>query len=183
MKSIDLLKVKAIEIGYDQENIQNRHVQEEIKNLAAMIEPEEDIIMMLLSAEYNNDVWAIILTNTRILLACHVLKCKMEVISLRNISSVTYQPGNVFIDSKIILQESGSTKCLKTSVSPFKTDFAKIFADKLRDLLYKGSPIQNTPICSVADELLKLKELLDAGLLTRDEFEKEKNKILMKNAN
>ena len=41
-----------------------------------------------------------------------------------------------------------------------------------------GSKQQTTPALSLADEILKLKALLDAGALSKDEFEQAKGKIL-----
>jgi hypothetical protein len=40
----------------------------------------------------------------------------------------------------------------------------------------KGEPAQGT--VSAADEVLKLKQLLDIGVLTQEEFEKKKKEIL-----
>jgi Short C-terminal domain len=42
---------------------------------------------------------------------------------------------------------------------------------------------QQTPTTSVADEILKLKKLLDDGILTKEEFEIQKKKILEKSGN
>ena len=46
--------------------------------------------------------------------------------------------------------------------------------DKVHQIEAKGTAV------SVADELLKLKKLLDDGILTKDEFEAERKKILQK---
>lgn len=42
----------------------------------------------------------------------------------------------------------------------------------------QDSTIQSTPIASVADELIKLKQLLDQGVLTQEEFDIQKQKVL-----
>ena len=47
----------------------------------------------------------------------------------------------------------------------------------------KAEAPQQTPVISIADEILKLKKLLDDGVLTKEEFETQKKKILEKNGN
>ena len=49
------------------------------------------------------------------------------------------------------------------------------------ELIERNTNSNNTMnISSVADELMKLKKLLDEGILNEDEFQIEKNKILNK---
>ncbi len=57
--------------------------------------------------------------------------------------------------------------------------FNKYFKEKLTQP-EKMVTNENTNMLNVADELLKLKKLLDANLLTPEEFENEKQKILSK---
>lgn len=60
---------------------------------------------------------------------------------------------------------------------------APIFVDTLKKAINnaeqrKNAPVASTPAASVADELLKLKSLLDAGVLTQEEFDSQKAKII-----
>lgn len=61
-----------------------------------------------------------------------------------------------------------SKKCYDDMVE-LKENIEKIIFSKSFD---------DQPVSSVADELLKLKQLLDAGVLTADEFEQQKIKLL-----
>ena len=50
---------------------------------------------------------------------------------------------------------------------------------KLREIkTSKPAPVQAAPVSSVADELLKYKQLLDMGVLSQEEFEAKKNELL-----
>ncbi len=75
-------------------------------------------------------------------------------------------------DKEYIILFSCTNKKLKKVQEYFKSKFG----DKFK----KPSDIQpNTQSnTSIADELLKLKELLDSGVLTQEEFVEQKNKIL-----
>lgn len=182
MISIDSIHLVMKEIGYKDEYIE-KHFVKEVQHLSALIPPNEPITMILSAVMYNEDVWLAILTKTRILLAANGLfKCKQEIIPLQSITSVIYRPGNLFIHSKIILQQNGKEKCFKTEApDPFEKDaidFAKKFTDRLNELLLETTSSATGQIDSIADELLKLKELLDANLLTHDEFKEHKKKLL-----
>jgi len=52
----------------------------------------------------------------------------------------------------------------------------KEYIEALYDKKSNSQPIQNTG--SVADELLKFKQLLDAGAITQEEFDNMKNNLL-----
>ena len=59
------------------------------------------------------------------------------------------------------------------------------FSDKIKtakelEKLHGVETIENNNKVSVADELIKLKGLLDAGVLTQDEFMSQKNKLLVR---
>ena len=51
--------------------------------------------------------------------------------------------------------------------------------NKIREIkTSKTTPMQTAPVASVADELLKYKQLLDMGVLSQEEFEAKKNELL-----
>ena len=53
----------------------------------------------------------------------------------------------------------------------------KSYIEKLKSEPHTPSVALHTPV-SVADELIKLKELLDAGVLSQDEFDEQKARLL-----
>lgn len=73
----------------------------------------------------------------------------------------------VFINSKTNKSSSTYSKEIQN---------AKDLFAKLEEI--KESDIINEKNCSIADELIKLKSLLDDGILNQDEFDKQKEKLL-----
>ena len=57
-----------------------------------------------------------------------------------------------------------------------ENEAAKAIKAKIEELMNTPAPTQNT--ASTADELLKFKQLLDAGVLTQEEFEAQKKRLL-----
>lgn len=55
---------------------------------------------------------------------------------------------------------------------------AKIRAFVEKKIAERSSPVQSAGIVSAADEVLKLKQLLDAEIITADEFEAKKKQLL-----
>jgi hypothetical protein len=74
---------------------------------------------------------------------------------------------------------------LSLLLSPIIGLIIVLLSDKLEPTYYRPSP-QNTTLhfendsskLSVADELLKLKKLLDEGVINQDEYEKQKKKLI-----
>ena len=56
-------------------------------------------------------------------------------------------------------------------------DYVKSRTDAVKKGLAVPNVVNNSNL-SVADELLKLKQLLDMGVLTREEFDAQKSKLL-----
>lgn len=58
-------------------------------------------------------------------------------------------------------------------------DYVKAQIDAIKKTKYQPSPAQNnTAAPSIADELLKLKQLVDMGVLTQEEFDAKKKQLL-----
>lgn len=63
--------------------------------------------------------------------------------------------------------------------SSFKLKEAMAFKDKVQSLMASQSaPAANTGSASVADEIKKFKELLEAGAITQEEFDRKKSQLL-----
>lgn len=111
-----------------------------------------------------------------------------------DLTSVQYKPASVWLNGFIQFEYPGSQSFSGhdnyNSENSFvimkgKTDIAKCEEAykyiKERIAYYKNlkhAPVQNT-ICA-ADEILKFKQLLDAGIITQEEFDKKKIEILSK---
>lgn len=71
------------------------------------------------------------------------------------------------------LKEEYKIKIYKEEQLSLLEDYPKEVVDSVNEI--KGSKKS----FSVADELLKYKELLDAGLITREEFNKKKEELII----
>jgi len=115
-------------------------------------------------------------------------KHREKTIALRNIASVEVKkPGlsSGFILFQIIGEEDRSRK----SISDTPSDNEILFGSKnkykialqIREYIENynlNSSFSSVGNISVADELNKLKKLLDEGVINMQEFEKQKNKLL-----
>lgn len=109
-------------------------------------------------------------------------------ILLSRISAIQVKLGTMLTNGYIQLSLSGGNEDTKGLFDATKDENTIMFNKKYNDevikiketiysLLENEENIVNT---STADELLKLKKLLDMGILSEDEFQLEKNKILNK---
>ncbi len=106
----------------------------------------------------------------------HLVSEDTETLHFKNITGVT-------VDSHLL----GSTITIKsTGNDPIHVHgFWKKEANEIKALCAKHinayntrSPGSSSPVFSVADELSKLKSLLDRGVITAEEFEQQKRKLL-----
>lgn len=94
-------------------------------------------------------------------------------------------------DSRTMTTEHKASIETDGNIESWKYKFGKQNADEIKDLISviidridsKTVPVQETtittkPTNSLADELLKLNELKEKGILTEEEFNNQKNKIL-----
>ncbi|MCM4160693.1 SHOCT domain-containing protein [Antarcticibacterium flavum] len=107
----------------------------------------------------------------------HLVSEDTETLHFKNITGVT-------VDSHLF----GSTITIKsTGNDPIHVHgFWKKEANEIKALCAKyinaynnrSTPGSSSPVFSIADELTKLKSLLDQGVITAEEFEKQKQKLL-----
>jgi hypothetical protein len=117
-----------------------------------------------------------ILTNKRVLFFRHSLigtETKEE-FKISNISAASLRKGLAYGSMIISVANNDATieQCSKKAVEEFVT--------KLRELMHK--PTQPTVVnatTSLADELKKLADLKSAGILTDEEFQIQKQKLLL----
>lgn len=104
-------------------------------------------------------------------------------IPLNTITGITYDGGGVFsLKYKVKIFVGG------TLGNSFETQKTPTFEKMIQEIIstVESNKVQNTPIqasivanqVSITDELIKLASLRDSGILTEDEFEIQKQKIL-----
>ena len=144
---------------------------------------EEVLISMSPKSVYNGldrvmiGVSAVAFTNYRLIYGqkSWLMSNPMKVINLQHVSDVHksatgFKYGMINIDS--IKENIGITLSKKKLDSAFN-DILEILEDYK---LNKSTPVNNS--ISVADELLKFKELLDLGVISQDEFDTKKRQLL-----
>lgn len=152
-------------------------VKKEVKYLYEALNPNEKVYGVT-NGNMDGNTWIIACTDKRILFVDKGLLygVRHAEILIDKITSITYKSGLVL--GEINIQCGSETKSIK-NVSKLSTAPFVDVVHKSMELFNNQKPIeiQNQPV-SVADELLKFKSLLDAGLITESDFEKQKEKLL-----
>ena len=131
----------------------------------------------------NDGYFAYALTNKRIMMAQKkaIVGEVFQTVSLNNINDITFKSGLLYgkltvdtIKEKFNIEvEKDTAKRIKSSFHTIMDELKNVSVTSDVDML---STAQNQ--LSIADELKKYKELLDLGVLTQEEFEMQKNKLL-----
>ncbi|HMG82736.1 MAG TPA: PH domain-containing protein [Ferruginibacter sp.] len=133
----------------------------------------------ILQGVYNEKEGILVATNKRLLFidVGLIYGSRVEDFSYTNISSVLYETGIVF--GKIIIMASGNRAIIDKIVKSQVKQFADHVRNKLSNSVAPISTtiIHNAPI-DVADQILKLATLKQQGLLTEEEFQGQKMKLL-----
>lgn len=153
--------------------------RKEIAELPAVLGVDEHI-KAITSGLTDGNTWLIVCTNKRIVMLDKgmIYGLRLIDIPLDRINSISQSKGLVL--GKISITDGAVTRTIE-NVSNITVSF---FADTVNKeiQLFKQSKI--TPITqvvnntSVADELLKYKQLLDMGVLTQEEFNAKKKELL-----
>jgi hypothetical protein len=153
----------------------------EIRRLAEYLWDDEEVERMV-NARYGGGTGLLVLTNRRLLfLKDGMMKQTLEDFPLDKVSSVQWSSGLTL--GKLTIFASGN----KAEVDQVQKKDGKDLADHVRERIAGGSassgPVStpaasSSAAASVADELKKLAELRDAGVLTEGEFAAQKARLL-----
>lgn len=150
--------------------------KKEIRYLKNIIYDGEEIFAIA-SGIMENNTWLIACTNKRILfIDCGMIYgVKHSEVMIEKVNAVSFKNGLLL--GEIHIEDGASTRVIE-NVQKYST---KPFVDavhKAMELSKKGNRavVQNT--ISNADELLKFKQLLDMRVITQEEFEEQKRKLL-----
>ncbi len=100
---------------------------------------------------------------------------EIKVSDIDNIISISYSEN----DKEVIILLSCSNKKVKKVYEYLKRNYEDKYK-KPEEVKFEDEKRLGNGKISVADELIKLKGLLDEGILTNEEFEEEKKKVLRK---
>ncbi len=152
----------------------------EIKRLTEYLWDDEQVERMV-SGQYGGGSGLLVLTNRRLLfLKEGMMRKTLEDFPLEKVSSIQWLSGIAM--GKLTIFASGN----KAEVGSVVKKDGKDFGDQVRERIATSSkapaptPPEAAPagIALVADELQKLAELRDAGVLTDDEFAAQKARLL-----
>ena len=151
----------------------------EVSHLPEVLHDDENI-KYLTSGLMNGTTWLIVCTQKRIVLLDYGMffGVKQSEMNLENINSISYQTGLLF--GSIEIWHGGARmqieNCEKKTVKPFVE--AVQSAMKALKAASQPAPRTSAPVQDVAGQLEKLATLVEKGLLTKEEFDAQKAKLL-----
>lgn len=155
-----------------------RHVLDEGEEVlhAVMGYMSEDSMFLAISKSSHN-VWLAALTNIRVVLINqHITGTDCVSFPLETVNSVSC--GSGILDSVVTISQGMSCVILKN----IKNKYAKTFTVKANEAIrarrIKQVQGPKSVPASAADELAKWHELLSKGVITQDEYDNQKNRIL-----
>lgn len=140
---------------------------------------EDEELLNLVQGMYNTSQGILIETNRRLIFIDKGIfgGLKVEDFPYDKISSIQYSTGIMF--GKVTIFTSGN----RAEITQIDKVHVRVFAETVRARISGGGEKKekkeqfNTP-ASAADEIIKYKSLLDAGVLTQDEFDVKKKELL-----
>lgn len=124
--------------------------------------------------------WAFAITNKRIIIGQKgIVGEKVDVVSLRDLNDISFRKGVVYgiltIDTIKEEFNVGLDKVSATSIHELVTN---ALMDLKEEMHQSSQPVQQAKADDPYEEVKKLKELLDMGIITEEEFNTKKKNIL-----
>ncbi|MCD1016419.1 PH domain-containing protein, partial [Staphylococcus aureus] len=131
------------------------------------------------SGLYNNNTYLIVCTDLRLLFLDKgmIYGLKFHEFPFEKINSVSYKKGLLF--GEIIIHPGSSSIAIGSISKNTVSRMAETIQEQIsiRESSMKPSNSEKMSF-SVADELIKYKELLDVGVISQEEFDKKKQQLL-----
>lgn len=151
--------------------------KKEIKYLYGILNENENVYAAA-TGYMDGNTWLIVCTNKRIIFIDKgmIYGVKHSEVLISKINSITYKNG--LMAGEIHIQDGAEAKVIlnvaKSSTVPFVNAVHKVIEISEN----RHMPVRGYQSISTADEILKFKALLDSGIITEQEFEEQKNKLL-----
>lgn len=152
--------------------------KKEVQSLPEIM-ADDEVLLYATSGFVDKGTVLVVVTDQRLIFVNRgmIFGTDFREIPFSNINGVSYSKKLVLANVSI---DNGANTTLIKNVNK---GTAPIFVDTLKKAINnaeqrKNASVASTPAASVADELLKLKSLLDAGVLTQEEFDGQKAKII-----
>lgn len=146
----------------------------ELPNILAQTETVDNIIQ----GTYNKGQGILVSTNRRLVFIDKgfLYGLKVEDFPLDKITSIQYQTGLLL--GSVMIHTSGNISLIENVDKKSSRNFSEFVRDKLSQPKESAAPIDSQP--NVLDQLEKLAKLKENGILTEEEFNDHKKKLLEK---
>lgn len=175
MKDVNIINEEIKSLG----KIDSFGTKKEIAFLPEVLNEDENI-KALTSGFLDGNTWLIVCTNKRIVFLDKgmIFGLKQVEIPIDKINSIGQKRGLIL--GEIHIQDGASNRKIesvsKETIAPFIEAVNKEIENYKNSL--RGNSNQTQANTSVADEIIKLKSLVDAGVLTQEEFDTKKRQLL-----
>ena len=177
MRTLESIKAEIAALG----EVDLFGTAKEVSHLPEILHDDENI-KYLTSGLMDGTTWLVVCTQKRVLLLDHgfLFGFKQSEMNLENINSISFQTGLLF--GAIEIWHSGARmlieNCDKKTVKPF-TDAVNAAMQAIKK--GQGSAPQ-APVTSSSDDVVsqleRLAALLEKGILSQEEFQAQKKKLL-----
>lgn len=179
MRTLESIKEEIVALG----EVDLFGTSKEVSHLPEILHDDENI-KYLTSGLMDGTTWLVVCTQKRILLIDHgfFFGMKQSEMNLENVHSVSYQTGLLF--GSIEIWHGGARmlieNCDKKTVKPFVEAVNAAIADKKNVQNPISTAVSTIPASSddIVSQLERLGSLMEKGLLSKEEFELQKKKML-----
>ena len=173
----------SVDKQYVQDQLDNldskrrRGVGKELKHLHEVINEGENILGHT-RGFYDGNTWLICVTDRRLLFVDKgmVSGMKSSEIPLDSIGSVNYQ--TKALGGNITVSAAGSEKHIGKMKKGDVKDIANLISEATAQMKQQTAAPAAAPASSAMDELKKLAELKESGVISEEEFNEQKEKLL-----
>ena len=177
MRTLESIKAEIAALG----EVDLFGTAKEVSHLPEILHDDENI-KYLTSGLMDGTTWLVVCTQKRVLLLDHgfLFGFKQSEMNLENINSISFQTGLLF--GAIEIWHGGARmlieNCDKKTVKPF-TDAVNAAMQAIKK--GQGNTPQN-PVTSASDDVVsqleRLASLMEKGILSQEEFQAQKKKLL-----
>ena len=171
MPTLEELKMQAKEL-----NVKNMWFTRREFHYLPKILAEDEKLKAFASGLMNGKTWLIVATNRRIIFLDKglIYRLNQVEIPLTKINSISQKEG-LFL-GEINIWDGASNMEIRNVAKRYVANFVNAVNQAMEDL-NKPNPVELSNN-SVSDELMKLEELRERGILTDEEFSEQKQKLL-----
>ena len=150
--------------------------KKEVRHLPELMYADEKLLYAT-SGFVDKGTVLVVVTDQRLMFVNHgmIYGTDFREIPFEKINGVSYSTGIAL--AKVAIDNCANTTMIDQVSKKTAPEFVEILKSAIASEKEVSSP-EPTAVFSVADELIKFKQLLDAGVLTQEEFDTQKAKLL-----